>query len=56
MDQACCHLQLELFEQDHPKWDWFPDEAQTEALEIIALLLAEHVTNTPEETDAEPGD
>jgi len=56
MDQACCHVQLELFEQDHPQWDWFPDEVRTRALGIIALLLAEHVANTLEETDAEPGD
>ena len=57
MDQAYRHLQLELFEQEHPKWEWFPDKVQTEALEIIALLLVEHVANNPEEeTDAQLGD
>ncbi len=56
MDQNCRRLQLELFERDHPQWDWFPDEVQTQALEIVAIMLAEHIANTLEETDAESGD
>jgi len=56
MDQNSCRVQLELFEQDHPQWDWFPGEVQTQALEIIAIVLAKHIANDLEEIDAESGD